>query len=454
VLHKLAQSWHRHVIIKAGIVVTVLGLSAGAVLAVSWPGADPLTVLPQGSEIVSGDPIAIVTKGGNTAIAWATSTSPAKIILSRVNAQGGWINDQIENPQSVWAPTIDYRDGELVAAWMRGPNRDTDNGVQALVQRDSGNATVHTVMNNLYSFSRTSPHLLVGETGTHLIFGAATHPEDFFNTDLYHVFRPATQSTWPAPTVAITRATVLRPGASGEISHPRMALDGSTLHVVWQQYQKRPDSRQIWYMRGTLNGNQVTWQTAQAQRISPTDQQNAVLPHIVRDASGTLHIIWTQLIGEGVVLPDEQHIYYKALGSSAPPMKLNDAPIYVNIDFPNWAAAKATVLNSTLCVTWHGYTATSQGAGYEDIKLRCSTDLGQSWKPLIQVSDTANQGSIFPVVALGDAGRIQVAWVEYRSPTTLASDVGIMAKPDPEAIYYRTGTLVEKVYLPLVMRRR
>ena len=194
------------------------------------------------------------------AVAWASAASPHKIYVSEPNAHGSWTTTgEVQSAEHVWSPTVDYLVlqeaplvTKLVTAWVQGQDPTSGSTPQAIMQWDQGEVSPQTIKGNVYSSSRTAPHIVAGSAGTHLVFAVSTDAGYASYTELYHTFRPTGDTQWPSPQRVLTRTEVLDPAWSGRVMHPRLALDGSTVHLVWQQMRTNALELwyEVWYMKG------------------------------------------------------------------------------------------------------------------------------------------------------------------------------------------------------------
>ncbi len=421
-----------------------------SVAAGAWP---PVVDLSADQALQEKDIVDLAAGPGGVVAVWAGGDASPGIVLAR-RAGGRWTQTTIAPSagQLAWAPSVALLGSSAAVAWAQGTTRGSCTVRQTIMEKDEG-ATPRTVMDNVYSPAAT-PDLATGVSGSYIVFAAAPTSASCGTTDLYYSYRPAGQSSWPAPEVLVAHDAVLAPGAiSGSVWHPRIAVDsaGQMVHVVWEQAQLRTDSKiardaaiadqSVWYVTGTWSSGAMVWSAP--TRVSPVSQQYAVRPSVVVGAGGAAHAVWTQLIGSRTA-PDEQYIFYEGLAGGTP-VTLNPLPIMVNSNFPTLAGSSLTYRDGKLCATWHGYDASS-GTTFEEISLRCSDDAGVSWGPAPQnISESAGWLSIYPIVALTDAKVLHLLWVEYE----LSNNDYV-----PHGVAYRTNDVGGLVFLPLVVRAR
>jgi hypothetical protein len=354
--------------------------------------------------------------------------------------------------EDTWAPNGVYAGDELRVAWVQGNYSDQQSPTGRLFQQDIGSGDgVQELMNPVYG--HTAPRLLTGVTGDHLLIASAESQETFSQGDLYYMHRPAAADSWLAPTVAITRAQAANP-YSGGIWYPHAALsdDAQTLHVVWEQTIRY--GRSVWYVSGTWLAAEQTFDWGSPQRLSVSGK-TAVRPKVALDAQGRVHVTWVE---QDVVSLDPritlQYINYRRLDNTGwdptlnrEAVRLDNQPVQVNTYRPTWSTISMATLNDTICVAWHGYRAAPGASGHEEIFLNCSKDGGQVWSDIVtNVSETPERLSLFPAMAIDDAGELHIAWEEHMGGGDFKINYDV---------HYRSGPLPEVkkvVYMPLIAR--
>lgn len=441
------HSYHIGIAILVALAVTAL--SAGTALSVTWVAA---TNLSQVESIQETDRVGITAAAGEVAAIWAQSGAGAGVTIAhQEGGSGAWTTTHpgtVIPGQYAWAPAITHSGSEIGAVWAEGQSRGGCANSQRIVgyRMVSGQSpSKKTIMSTVYGPS-TAPDIAVNAAGWHMVFaGSATQDEcNSSQYNLYYSFRPTASLDWSSPTKVVTYSAVLPDALQGGIWYPSIAtVPGSTaIHLVWEQFLRRPESSSIyetgvWLLSGTANGA-ATWSSPPV-RLSPDTQQYAVRPEIVAGAASKLHIVWTHLIGSKTS-PVEQHVYYRSL-QSATLTVLNAAPIRVNSNFPTLAGSSLTAQGDTVCAAWHGYYG-DQGAGREEINVRCSENGGASWQSEINASESSQWLSIFPTISIDPAETLHFAWAEYEI---------VGSSYEPVAIFYRNNK-AGGVFLPIVMR--
>jgi hypothetical protein len=143
--------------------------------------------------------------------------------------------------------------------------------------------------------------------------------------------------------------------------------------------------------------------------------------------------------------PDTQYIYYRKLDESGnltgDPILINSNPILANDDFPSFTAASVDLYDRTVCVTWYSFVENSLRTA-EDVFIRCAENSGEDWQEVYNVSNTKEDLSISPSLAMDTGGVTHIAWVEYDIDQTTVQPITVA--------YLRKS---HKVYMPLVLRR-
>lgn len=117
---------------------------------------------------------------------------------------------------------------------------------------------------------------------------------------------------------------------------------------------------------------------------------------------------------------DPGHEFYTASTDGgatwSPPVEVGPDTRDLSMSLDEWWIDGALAVDAagTLYASWDS----QDSAGNKDTGwLSYSTDHGQTWSPLIQVTDTVNVGHIMELTA-GPAGTVYVSWLSTASPTT------------------------------------
>jgi BNR/Asp-box repeat len=116
----------------------------------------------------------------------------------------------------------------------------------------------------------------------------------------------------------------------------------------------------------------------------------------------------------------------------SPPVEIGPDTLNLSMSLAEWwiDGALAVDARGTLYASWDS----QDSVGNKDTGwLSYSTDHGQTWSPLIQVTDTVNVAHIMEVTA-GPAGTVYVSWLSTASPTTNALTAGYSQYLRPYAI--------------------
>ncbi len=424
---------------------------------ISWPGAEVSVSLKSDYMFRSARahftlaPDLALAPGGRKAVIWASETDIARrsVFLAQAGQQGTWSTQVLfqDAEQEAWLPAVAYSGTQLLAAWVQGTYTVPLGNV---VQYDVARAQTQVVMTNAYGY--VSPRLAVAPSRVHMVYAARRPAErsGIWAGDLYHVHRALTLSTWSTPTVVVSYTAVVTQAIQAGIRNPHIALseDGRHLHVAWQQIAKQeingtivslPDS--IWYISGTLNAQDVLW--GQPMRVSSsTLQMDAVQPDIAVDNHGGAHVVFTI----STYRQDRQYILYRRLVSNtwSMPVTLTAQAINASKNSPTWAASAVDTADGLVCVTWHGYYG-GAGTSREEIFLRCSHDRGVTWQVTVNVAESPNIFSIFPVVGLDEWGQVHVAWGELVESPSMDDNLY-------DAFYRRGPNEVHVSFLPVIAR--
>lgn len=418
------------------------------ILSSTWPADGSAIDISLEEPIQSRGIVALAAGTDEISAVWANSADKPGIIIAQTSGKDwqshdNWSTTYIETTQSDLAffPTLAYEGKETAVTWIESTELErSDCTIKPIMHSDNGGSP-QIITDNLYLTGLSSlPDLAASDVGLHLVvFG--TDQDNSCTSDLYYGFRPSDESSWPTPTPIITNSTVVAPSNSGSVRYPKVAYNYATqrVHVVWEQSEIIPPPNysirhSVWHISGLATGE--AWSAP--ERISPSDQQYAMLPNLAISSDGQVHIVWTQYVGNRTK-PEEQYIYYKKLGASEEPVNINQTPIEANSQFPTYTSASIAVDDASVCVVWYTY---AQGTA-EDIFLRCTQNANINWnrETVYNVSDTADDLSIFPRIVKDAGGVTHIAWVEY---DIFGQDV------QPITINYIRQS--HRVFMPLVLR--
>ncbi|MGC9523342.1 MAG: sialidase family protein [Anaerolineae bacterium] len=435
--------------IFTALVSGALLATAGAMIALSasWDSADPVAAISADEDILKWGRPALDLGANSASVVWAGSTiTPGIYTAQRVG--GAWVKDFMSATLTAWAPDIAASGEKTIKAWMHGGEHLNPAEPWSLVVQ-VGNGAVETIATDLYG--EGLPSVAIGDRGFHLVCAAtdAKSATGAFYPDLYYTYRAFDATGWSPLQVVVSHDAVLAENAiAGGVENARVALTGSTIHVVWEQKQivfaGSPQlEHSIWHIAGTLIGGDVDWGTP--TRLSPADQRITARPSLAAGEDGRVFVAWTELVGlRGN--PEAQHVHYRALDDAEwMPLNPPGQPIRVNGRLPNKAAVAIAVHDDVVCAVWHGYYDGDPDT-LEDIHLRCSHDGGETWgTPMIVSESGGSLSSIFPTLGFDDRGRVHVTWTDY-----LLEKTGFV----PYQVLYRRGEVWEGglVFLPLVKR--
>lgn len=233
----------------------------------------------------------------------------------------------------------------------------------------------------------------------------------------------------------LTQAITL-PSSSLDMS---LAIDDdNNAHLAWNENLGVGIGGVIMYRIGTPVSNKMTWSTTITPSATLT---NCVKPSLV--VSGT-----EAYIGWGKQLKAQKmDIYFARCSALActTPITLGHS-VVVNTSDPSQSAPVLAIdENGTLAAVWHGDQEHDEPGPntLEEILLTSSTDGGTTWAKVQNVSQTGNERSIDPHMALMD-GVAHIVWKERYDDGT----------PQKYDVWYTNLESGAIVYMPLVVRMR
>ena len=177
----------------------------------------------------------------------------------------------------------------------------------------------------------------------------------------------------------------------GDSWPPLMAVSGSNVYVIWEQWNAAETSSDIMIRQSTDNGD--TWKSI--LNLS-NDAELSFEPRIAVSGS-KVYIVWTEFGG------GESDVLFRRStdnGSTWKPTVSIGANTMNGVDQTDIKASGSNVF-----VTWSGYIDDPS------ILLRRSTDSGATWKPIVDISATENEDPQHPQLALSGTN-VYVVWSE------------------------------------------
>jgi hypothetical protein len=244
--------------------------------------------------------------------------------------------------------------------------------------------------------------------------------------------------------------------------HPRIAVSGDTIHIVWQQDLEGPHE-EVYYSRSTNGG--VIWEDSLLLSVIDNHesfQQDVAVEH------DNVYVVWAE-VSSG----QDQGIYFRKSTDggrswgSIRPIALA-GPDYYGLYCPTIAARDSVVfviyqkhIDGQYCLrhkkssdygeTWSGEIPVSErgsdgispkmvcnNAGLyvvhqSGLKIWCnrSTDWGDSWSDDIFISDMDSSIAQWPSIGADDNGGVYVTWFDYRySPYGWTGDIFLRRSTD------------------------
>ena len=189
---------------------------------------------------------------------------------------------------------------------------------------------------------------------------------------------------------------------------PKLAANGSCIHVVWQDIRLQPPKKEIFYQRSINNGDTFEPEF----NISLNDGQYSQNPSIACSGQN-VHVVWEDYRSD-----NEYNIYYKrstdggitwddGLGAVGQDRQLTFATSPSDATLAYIAANENAVH-----MTW--IQQTTDFGMWETMYIQ-STDNGATWSPPVMLSthDTFHSGP--SDIAVNDTGGVHVTWGEPKS---------------------------------------
>ena len=316
--------------------------------------------------------------GANVYVAWDDDSTGNHEIYFKKSADGGttWASTKrlTNNETSSFAPTVAVSGPNVYVVWY---DHSTSVDEIYFLKSTDGGATWPAPRKLADSpTSAQYPAIAVSGSNVFVVWSGFTSG----NQEI--LFRKSTDggATW----LAIKRISI----SAGLSNFPRVAVDGSTVGVVWQD--KTPGETDIYFRRSTDGG--TTWQTVK-KLINSAGASDAPILAI---RAADVYAVWQE---ESAVYPE---IYFRksvdggATWQTARKLS-NTTP---SSKYPAIAAN-----GSTVCVPWQEHVT-----AYPEIYFRKSTDGGTTWSTTKNVSNMSGT-SLEPKVALNSAS-VFVVWCD------------------------------------------
>jgi hypothetical protein len=229
--------------------------------------------------------------------------------------------------------------------------------------------------------------------------------EGGFDFDVSHMYSLDGGQTWSSDTTAVAL-----PSSSMNVALD-VDIEGHA-HIVWAESVSEGGGRigRIMYRAGVPAHGGMNWGPI-VTVSAPGD--NCVHPSVVTMGTDAL-IAWGK-----VVEPQKFELHFaRCTGESAVcTTREIGNPVVVNTSDPAQAAPVLTVGGADeIVAVWHGdQESTTPGpTTFEEVLFSYSTDGGQTWSPVANVSQTPRERSIDPDVVVSD-GIVHVVWRERYS---------------------------------------
>jgi hypothetical protein len=186
--------------------------------------------------------------------------------------------------------------------------------------------------------------------------------------------------------------------ASGSIT-PQIAVSGPNVYVVWVDYTNTIGGGDIFFKRSTDYG--ATWKTT--VNLS-NNKDDSILPRIA--ASGmNVYVTWEH---------DPQiDIFLKRSTDNGATWK---SVKNLSNDGGKSTLSQIAISNANVYVIWVDYTDTIDTVGVGDIFFKRSTDNGATWKPTVNISNNPGESVLARVSASGD--NVYVVWQQTSASLT------------------------------------
>ena len=324
----------------------------------------------------------VATTGDTVHVVWYDARDGLRQIYYKRSTNGGtnWGSDVHLVNSSAWGifPSVAVFNSNIHVVW----NEQRDGNEEIYYKRSTDNGTSWGADTRLTSDSAYSsfPSAAVSDSFVHIVW--VDYRDG--NHEIYYKRSTDNGTTWGAD-VHFSND----PNMSW---YPSVAVSGSNVHVVWQDY--RDNNYEIYYKRSTDNGTSWGLET----RLTYSDPWWSWMPSVAVSGS-YVHVVWWDS------LAGNWEIYYKRStdnGTSwGADTRLTNTPL--SSEYPSVAASGTNVH-----VTWMD----SVGANNYEVYYKRSTDSGTSWEADVQLTNEPSL-SIYPSVAVSGS-KVHVVWSDER----------------------------------------
>ncbi len=210
--------------------------------------------------------------------------------------------------------------------------------------------------------------------------------------DLFHISSSDNGTTWRSP-VQITNSSFLTPSLD-----PKICIDNSgNMNVAWNKGNQQ-DVWEVYFSHSSDSG--FNWSVSIGISNKPNYHSND--SSITCLASGSIYLVWQQNLPQNAMQvffsqSDDYGVTWTIPKDVSPGDNHSEHP-FITCDG-----------SSTIYLTWsNNYHYTEK----LNVFLSFSTDNGATWRTPVNVSNTANADSKYPVMAIDNKGYIYIAWME------------------------------------------
>ncbi len=252
------------------------------------------------------------------------------------------------------------------------------------------------------SFFGPSPSIAAGTDGV-VYLAFAGWSGSTTGDDIYFTKSSDGGRTWSTPIRVNDDAT----GAAQ--AEPSLALDNANnIYIAWTDM--RSGNNDVYFSKSITGGRTF----AANLRVNDVTTNSQSEPDLAVDPVNAhlIHVVWTDT-RSAILGPDIFYANSTDGGLSFnPSVRVNDDVTGSEQGQPSIAVAP----NRDVYVVWRDPRSAAKGP---DIYFSKSSDLGATWSPNIFLnSDVGNAIQQDPTIAVDAAGTIYVAWTDYRNPNT------------------------------------
>ena len=207
---------------------------------------------------------------------------------------------------------------------------------------------------------------------------------------------------------------------------PFLAMDASgNVHITWSDYTDYAGAGTDWDIFYKFwNSTSQTWNTTEV--VSTESTANPYISSLAVDVSGNVHIAWednTDYAGAGT----DRDIFYKFWNSTSQTWNTTEV-VSTESTGGSYHPSLAVDASGNVHIAWYDYTNYGGSGGDHDIFYKFWESTSQTWNVTEVVSTESTSDSYTPSLAVDATGTVYIAWYDYTNYGGSGTDRDIFYK--------------------------